>query len=70
MKRIICEGNKCNHSVYTTNGCAGFTIMLTNTGEDECSVIYEDGLYKLIKNQELVMAATSVLIRYYDRTNE
>lgn len=64
----IVSGNECQFSYFTMNGCAEYTIIISDTGEDECSVVYEDGLYKLYKNGELRYAATQVLIKVFDKT--
>lgn len=64
----IVSGNECRFTYFATNGCAEYTIITSDTGEDECSVIYDDGLYKLYKNGELCYAATQVLIKVIDKT--
>lgn len=69
MKKIICEGNGCKYSTYASNGCADYSVTVTDIGEDDCMVIYEDGLYKLIKNGVMIRAATQVHIRFVDFTN-
>jgi len=65
---IIAEGNYCKTSYFATNGTAEYHIGIKDAAEDEYQVVYEDRLYKLFKNGELQMAATSVLIKVTDWT--
>jgi len=67
-KTIIAEGNYCKTSYFTANGTAEYHICIKDCAEDEYQIVYEDGLYKLLKNGELQMAATSVLIKVTDLT--
>ena len=67
-KTIIAEGNYCKTSYFATNGTAEYHIGIKDYSDDEYQIVYEDGLYKLIKNGELQMAATSVLIKVTDWT--
>jgi len=66
-KSIIAEGNYCKRSYFTVNGTAEFTIGVCDMGEDECRIEYSDGLYKLIKNNQLICAATQVLIHVVNK---
>jgi len=69
MKRvIIAEGNYCKTSYFATNGAAEYHIGVKDNAEDEYQIVYEDGLYKLLKNGDLKMAATAVLIKVTDWT--
>lgn len=69
MKRnIIAEGNYCKTSYFATNGTAEYHIGVKDNAEDEYQIVYEDGLYKLFKNGDLQMAATSALIKVTDWT--
>ena len=61
-KKLIASGNYCKTSYFTATGVAEYTIGVKDTGEDECAIYLEDGLYKLYRNGELLRAATSVLI--------
>lgn len=62
MKNLIANGNYCRTSYFTVNGCASYTIGIKEDSDDECQIYFEDGLYKLYKNNELLMAATNALI--------
>ena len=65
---IIAEGNYCKVSHFATNGTAEYIIGMKDYSDDECQIVYEDGLYKLFKNGELKTAATAVLIKVIDCT--
>ena len=69
MKTII-SGNYIHTSYFATNGTMHVQIGLSDTGDNEACVVFEDGLYKALKNGELVMAATNCVIEYKDSTKQ
>lgn len=67
MKRsIIAEGNYCKASYNDTTGMAEYHIGVWPDAQDEYKIVYEDGLYKLYKNDKMTIAATEVLIKVSD----
>ena len=68
MKRIVANGNWVKTYVYSGNGCLEIKIAITDWGEDDVLVVYEDGLYKLYENGDIKIAATNCIIKYGTKT--
>jgi hypothetical protein len=63
-KRIVANGNWLKTYVYSGNGCLEVQIAITDWGEDDVLVVYEDGLYKVYVNGGIKIAATNCIIKY------
>ena len=67
MKRIVADGNWVKTYVYNS-GWLEIQIAITDGGEDDVLVVYEDGLYKVYVNGSLNIAATNCIIKYGTKT--
>lgn len=67
MAKEIAKGNYVKTSYFTTNGAMDVLIGVSETGNDDTRIVFEDGLYKVFKNGELVRAATQCLITIKDK---
>ena len=68
MEKIIAEGNYMEVSHYATNGLSEVYIKFTDTGEDECKCVLEDGVMYAYKNDELVVCSNLFRVTYKDTT--